>query len=308
MAHVEVLRHEPWRLVRCARCELCYLPEIPREEAIETDFDWARSFATERRRRWFEHPLMRFWTLAMVSLKPSREQRALRYIRRFAPASGALSQSHTPRDTPSALHAKFDTQAAPQIIVDTERTPHAVVNMPPVPHATVATPRGAHSAPHHTRLLDVGCGDGRLAALALHGGYDVAGVELSPHMAAKAMRRLGRERVHVGRLHDAPYEPGSFDLIVTVSYLEHDPDPVGSLRRMRELLRPGGVCVHKTPNYASRLRGILGTRWSGYRWPEHVQYYTPQTLAAVLERAGFRVEASKAPSLGDNMWIVGRRD
>ncbi len=240
-----MLRHEPWRLVRCAKCELCYLPEIPPEEAIETDFDWAKSFATERRRRWFEHPLMRFWTLAVMSLKPSRDHRALRYIQRYAP-------------------------------------------------------RG--------RLLDVGCGDGRLAALALRSGYDVAGVELSPQMAAKAVRRLGRERVHLGRLQDAPYEPGSFDLIVTVSYLEHDPDPVGSLRRMRELLKPGGVCVHKTPNYASKLRGWLGARWSGYRWPEHVQYYTPQTLGAVLERAGFRVEASKAPSLGDNMWIVGRRD
>jgi 2-polyprenyl-3-methyl-5-hydroxy-6-metoxy-1,4-benzoquinol methylase len=244
-APLDVLRHEPWRLARCPRCELHYLPEIPSEEAVEADFDWAATFAQERRRRWFEHPLMRFWTMAVFALRPSREGRALRQIRRHAPGG---------------------------------------------------------------RLIDVGCGDGRLAMLAMRRGYDVLGIELSPRMAAKAARRIGRERVRCARLEDArDLAAGSFDVAVTVSYLEHEPNPLPTMVRMRELLRPGGVCIHKTPNYASRLREWLGPRWSGYRWPEHVQYYTPETLGELLRRSGFEPVASQAPRWGDNMWNVGRR-
>lgn len=239
-----VVQHDPWKLVRCARCELHYLPEVPHDEAMESDFDWAGSFVNERRRRWIEHPLMRLWTLTILALKPNRERRAFRYIQRFAPKG---------------------------------------------------------------RLLDVGCGAGRLAAMALGHGYDVFGIELSADMAAKAARRIGRHRVHLGRLQDAELSSGSFDVTVTISYLEHDPDPLGSLRRMHELLKPGGICIHKTPNFASVLRAWMGARWSGYRWPEHVQYFTPETIADLLDRAGFHCIAHRAPALGDNMWIVGRR-
>ena len=55
---------------------------------------------------------------------------------------------------------------------------------------------------------------------------------------------------------------------------------------MFALLRPGGVCVHKVPNYDSFLRIWLKTRWSGYRWPEHMQYFTPATLGRLLSDAG----------------------
>lgn len=157
------------------------------------------------------------------------------------------------------------------------------------------------------RVIDVGCGDGRLLHVAQRAGYDVIGVESSPRMAMKARRRIGAERVLVGRLADFPLDAASFDAAVTVSYLEHEPRPLDALRRMHGLLRPGGVCIHKVPNYDSRLRSWLGKRWSGYRWPEHMQYYTPKTLGRLLENAGFEVIAVKANPLSDNFWIAGRR-
>jgi SAM-dependent methyltransferase len=240
-----LLEHPPWRLVECESCGLAYLPEIPTDEAIETDFDWAESFARERRARWAESPLARLWTGLLLWLKPSRERRALRVIRRWA-APG--------------------------------------------------------------RLLDVGCGDGRLAAAARRAGFDPIGVELSPRMAAKARRRLGDERVICGRLEDAKLAPASFDVVVTVSFMEHEPEPLRAAERMRELLRPGGVCVHKVPNYDSLLRRIRGRRWSGFRWPEHVQYFTPVTLARLMSRAGFCQFEVRANSLSDNFWLAARRE
>lgn len=240
----ELLTHDRWRLVACQTCGLAYLPEHPSDEAVDTDFEWSESFARERAERWARNPLARAWTMFVLFLKPSREQRALRWIRQFAP-------------------------------------------------------RG--------RMIDVGCGDGRLLALAQRRGFDVLGVESSPQMAARARRRIGNERVLCGRLADFPLEAGSFDLAVTVSYLEHEPRPAAVCARLFTLLRPGGICIHKVPNYDSWLRRMMGARWSGYRWPEHVQYFTPATLGRLLTDCGFEVLAVSANRLGDNFWIAARK-
>lgn len=240
----EEMRHESWRIVKCSSCELVYMPEIPSESSLEEDFEWDESFARERFERWKKKPLMRLWTALVWTVKPPREMRALRFIRKFAPGG---------------------------------------------------------------RMLDIGCGDGRLALRAQNSGYEPVGVELSETMAKKAKWRIGDESVFCGRLTDFVAVDGSFDVAVTVSYLEHEPDPAGVMRRSYELLKPGGVCVHKVPNYASKLRTMLGTRWSGYRWPEHFQYYTPPTLGRLLTDAGFEVIATKANPYSDNFWMVGRR-
>jgi SAM-dependent methyltransferase len=238
-----LIRRPPWRLVQCRVCSLAYLPEHPSNESLDTDYEWDDSFARERWERWARNPLARAWTMAALFLKPSREKRALRFIRRHV------------RDG---------------------------------------------------RLIDIGCGDGRLLFVAQRAGFDVLGVESSPKMAAKARRRIGSDRVFCGRLADSPAQAASFDAAVTVSYLEHEPQPLEALKRMHSLLKPGGVCIHKVPNYDSLLRMCLGRRWSGYRWPEHMQYYTPTTLTRLLGDAGFETLAVRANPFGDNFWIAAR--
>lgn len=242
----EVIQTEgPWRLVACASCGLAYLPEIPAPEALEEDFDWEASFRRERWERWLANPLARFWTGALLLLKPNRERRAVRWIRRHSPSTG--------------------------------------------------------------RLLDIGAGDGRLAAQAQRRGYDVTCVELSPAMAAKALRRLDREQVKVGRLADFEFPAAHFNVITAISYLEHEPEPLTLLEQVRGLLNPPGRLVIKVPNFDSWLRRVRGRRWAGFRWPEHVQYFTPQTLTPLLNRAGFTVEHVDANPLSDNFWLAASR-
>ena len=61
------------------------------------------------------------------------------------------------------------------------------------------------------------------------------------------------------------------------------------LAACRERLSHDGVVVIKVPNYACLARRLRGRRWCGYRWPDHVNYFTPQSLAAMADRAGLRV-------------------
>jgi hypothetical protein len=53
------------------------------------------------------------------------------------------------------------------------------------------------------------------------------------------------------------------------------------------LLGEGGLLYITTPNFHSIESALLGPGWGMIRYPEHLCYYTPRTLHALLESAGF---------------------
>ncbi|MFM7137429.1 MAG: class I SAM-dependent methyltransferase, partial [Planctomycetota bacterium] len=172
------------------------------------------------------------------------------------------------------------------------------------------------------RLVDIGCSDGGLfrrlvAALPAEvaGRLEPVGIEISTHLAAVADQRL---RFHGGRcIHAAGTEglrrlaPGSVDVVILSCVLEHEIDPVPLLAGCRERLAADGVVVVKVPNYACLGRRVRGRRWCGYRWPDHVNYFTPATLVATAARAGLavtRMRLTDRSPLSDSLYAVFGRD
>lgn len=105
------------------------------------------------------------------------------------------------------------------------------------------------------RLLDVGTGSGRLAfALAGLGADEVVGVDLSPEGGVPSLQRDPvRERLTDGgrvRLERADasrleaFEDGSFDLVCSMSAIEHFEDLPAVLTELARVLRPGGLMYH----------------------------------------------------------------
>ncbi|MGD9482749.1 class I SAM-dependent methyltransferase [Streptomyces sp. TRM70308] len=100
------------------------------------------------------------------------------------------------------------------------------------------------------RVLDVGCGTGRPAVeLARASGAEVVGVNVSRRQVEWAARLAAREGLD-GRVRflladamDLPFRPRSFDGAWLFESLFHMPDPARVLRRVAELLRPGGILV-----------------------------------------------------------------
>jgi len=78
---------------------------------------------------------------------------------------------------------------------------------------------------------------------------------------------------------------GTFDVVTAIEVLEHVADPVATLRRIRGLLKPGGLFFYTTGNVAPQGSRFL--KWR-YVYPEvHISFYEPRTLHRALTEAGF---------------------
>ncbi|QDT67947.1 bifunctional 3-demethylubiquinone-9 3-methyltransferase/ 2-octaprenyl-6-hydroxy phenol methylase [Planctomycetes bacterium MalM25] len=169
------------------------------------------------------------------------------------------------------------------------------------------------------QLLDVGCGCGGLAIDCCDRFARVGrrvrpiGVELSPRLAKNAARDF---KAWSGEVIAQPaleavqgLAPASIDVAMMSSFLEHDPRPLELLKALRSRLRPEGAAIIKVPNFGSLNRRLRGERWCGFRYPDHVNYFTPATLRRLAFEAGYQTERGTLLDrnpLSDNMYAVLR--
>lgn len=86
---------------------------------------------------------------------------------------------------------------------------------------------------------------------------------------------------------DGPWSSKRFDLIVMSEVIEHLPDPVVVLRRLKALLQPGGTIFVTTPN-ARGLWGRFGKGdWREAQNPSHLCLFTEVSMNACAKEAGF---------------------
>jgi len=90
------------------------------------------------------------------------------------------------------------------------------------------------------------------------------------------------------RLEEVPLRDGSFDVARFSHTLEHLPSPRRALERAHRVLRPEGRLFIEVPNAASLDRRIFGRHWAGWRLPQHLYHFTPETLARLLVCTGFQ--------------------
>ena len=109
-----------------------------------------------------------------------------------------------------------------------------------------------HTAGPVREILDLGCGTGQHAELLVDRGYEVVGVDRSPHMIAQANRRAAERRsprspvYHVGDLRTFRTDH-RFDAVLmmfaVLGYQLEDNDVLSALSTARALLRNGGLLL-----------------------------------------------------------------
>lgn len=176
------------------------------------------------------------------------------------------------------------------------------------------------SKPLGGHLIDVGCGNGsglqKLAIELREAGHSVTplGIEISEELAESANRKckkLKGRTLHCDALSGLEgLPPNSVACIIMSSYLEHEVYPREVLAAALKAMKPGASIIVKVPNYSCLNRFIVGGSWCGFRYPDHVNYFTPATLRQMAEDEGFEIArqtlGDRFPT-SDNMYAVLRK-
>lgn len=135
------------------------------------------------------------------------------------------------------------------------------------------------------RILDMGCGAGYFLEEAAKRGWEAYGSEFG-ELPLEMSRGRGFTVVPAP-LSDGSFPEGHFDVVTSFEVVEHLRDPREEARVLARLLRPGGLFYCTTPNFDAATRRLLGSSWQIIEYPEHLIYFTVDTLKSWLGRAGF---------------------
>jgi len=163
-------------------------------------------------------------------------------------------------------------------------------------------------------VVDIGCAGGKRLA-GLPENYVPFGVEIESSAAKEAEERFsarGGHAVNASSLDGLKSFDADFFTAATLrSYLEHESQPREVMGEIARTLAPGGIAVIKVPNYSAVMRHVMGLEWSGFRFPDHVNYFTPESLRRMIESVGLSVRRfnfmDRLPT-SDNMWMIAAKD
>ena len=144
--------------------------------------------------------------------------------------------------------------------------------------------------PIGAKVVDLGCGDGRLIGELQQAGFDVIGVE--PDVSAQEMPISNTVNIVQGTAEDLPtgLTPGTFDLVVMSHSLEHCRDPGRTINNAAALLKPDGWLYCEVPNCSAKHFRTFTVTSTMFDAPRHLQFFGPANLKRLFEKRGFIVE------------------
>lgn len=137
------------------------------------------------------------------------------------------------------------------------------------------------------RILDIGSAYGFFLIFAKKRGLDAVGLEISTETSRYAQQK-GINVINAS-LMEAELDAGSFDIITMNNVLEHTLNPVTELKKAYSLLKPSGVLYLGVPNWDSFVRRADGFNWKMKSWPNHLFYFSSETLGRMVVQAGFTI-------------------
>lgn len=155
-------------------------------------------------------------------------------------------------------------------------------------------------------LIDFGSSTGRFIELAKDNVNRIIGVEPNERQRAYANEQ---NRLTYSSLQDVPSIQAN--VITMFHVLEHIRNPIQVLKDLQPFLAPDGVIIVEVPNVEDALISKYAIEeFATYYWhPAHSYYFSPDTLRAISEKAGYKAELIPVQRYGLNnhlQWLYNR--
>lgn len=180
----------------------------------------------------------------------------------------------------------------------------------------------AHDWLPPSRVLDIGCGNGRNLAQFSARGFDCYGIDFSKKMIAEAekgfKRNSLRAKFKVADAREIPYHSGSFEhclFVATLHHLKREKDRTTALKELKRVLKPGGTAIVSVWNKYSFGHPHLALRpketyivWKR-KGKEHLRYYhlfDHWELKRLIEDSGLTILKSGGAFDDNIVFLVGK--
>ncbi|WP_448192852.1 class I SAM-dependent methyltransferase [Azospirillum sp. sgz301742] len=148
-----------------------------------------------------------------------------------------------------------------------------------------------------SRILDVGCGGGRLLYLLNVAGW-LHGCGIDPFLPHDVHYANG---LTVRRAELKEIE-GQWDMIMFHHSFEHVPDPLSTLKAVASRLSRNGSCLLRIPVADSEAWRIYGCDWVQLDAPRHLFLFTRRSIGILAAQAGMKVVAIDHDSYDFQFW------
>ena len=118
-------------------------------------------------------------------------------------------------------------------------------------------------------ILEMGCGAGYLTLNAMRGGHDAWGIDSDPDRLAIGYERITtfgwnpewNSHLVQGDAMATHFDPDRFDLVIGHQFIEHVPDPAGTISEMMRVTKRGGYVVLFAPDYRAPFEAHYEIPW-----------------------------------------------
>jgi SAM-dependent methyltransferase len=161
------------------------------------------------------------------------------------------------------------------------------------------------SHPRSARILDLGAYSSEILCTLHRAGYErLTGIDLNPRV--RRMPFADRIRWEVGNFLRAPFPDGAFDVITSVSVIEHGFDAPVLFREMARLLSPGGTFIASFDYWPEKI-DTRGTKFFGMDWCIFSRGDVEGAIAQARE-FGFELEGALALDASERTIHCAGRD
>jgi SAM-dependent methyltransferase len=141
-------------------------------------------------------------------------------------------------------------------------------------------------------VLDIGCASGAfLNSVNREFGWQGIGLEPSKWMCDYGRNTYGLDLRSTFFSADL-FTYNSFDLVTLWDVIEHISEPNIIFSDIAKILKTHGLLVINIPNSNSIVARFLGKHWP-FLLAVHIHYFTPKSLAQILDKHGFELIESK---------------